>query len=238
MALYKINKLNYAGFVTYLENAPNLMIELFDKCQYGNWMDALKRYKFDGYDYKTGYNLRLEYNKKLRSAQGVQIFNVANEILHWGSMKDLNEAMKQNLPISLKVLDEMAINQIVQPNLIYTDRIASMSKIYEMWDLEYWIIFDSYCAKGLQWIVKLYWNHLGYIKHDNVLRLPWPVGRVGSPLDGFPRLGTPNQALLGFLYASWLCKRIAELLNQQSNNVFEWKACHIEMLAFQLGHDV
>ena len=106
MALYKINKLDYAGFVTCLENAPHIMIDLFDKCQYGNWIGALKRYKFDGYDYETGYDLRLEYNKKLRSAQGVQIFNVANEILHWGGMKDLDEAMEQNLPKSLKVLDE------------------------------------------------------------------------------------------------------------------------------------
>jgi hypothetical protein len=57
-------------------------------------------------------------------------------------------------------------------------------------------------------------------------------------VSGFPRLGTQQQARLGFIYASWLCRGIAEGLNENGNQQLQWQAYHIEMVAFQIGHEV
>ena len=98
-----------------------------------------------------------------------------------------------------------------------------------MWSPASWVIYDSYCAKGLQWLVSQYWNQNGEQVHENFLRFPWPTGRVGAPVNGFPRLGTPRQARLGFIYASWLCRAIAEQLNDNENQALAWQAYHIEI---------
>jgi len=123
-------------------------------------------------------------------------------------------------------------------NQVCAERIASISKIYEMWNPAAWVIYDSYCAKGLQWLVSQLWNQNGNRTHANILKFPWPPGRVGAPVSGFPRLGTQQQARLGFIYASWLCRAIAERLNENGNQQLQWQAYHIEMVAFQIGHEV
>jgi hypothetical protein len=43
---------------------------------------------------------------------------------------------------------------------------------------------------------------------------------------------------LAFIYGSWLCKAIAERLIAIENNSFNWRPFHIEMIAFQLGHEI
>jgi hypothetical protein len=57
-------------------------------------------------------------------------------------------------------------------------------------------------------------------------------------VPGFPIAGTPRQQRLGFIYGSWLCKAIAQRLNAMEGNVIDWRPYHIEMLAFQLGHEI
>jgi len=72
------------------------------------------------------------------------------------------------------------------------------------------------------------------------LKFPLPRGRAVDPINGFPLLGSVRQTRLGFIYASWLWRTIANQLNEVGNHVldFDWQAYHIEMVAFQLGHKV
>jgi hypothetical protein len=109
-----------------------------------------------------------------------------------------------------------------------------------MWDLDNWVIYDSYCARGLQWLISGLWQSIGHRTNERLLKLPWPPGRVGSPVAGFPRTAdtSPKQKRLAFIYGSWLCKAIAELLAAIDNNIFHWRPFHIEMIAFQLGHEI
>ncbi|OFV91137.1 MAG: hypothetical protein A3H28_06880 [Acidobacteria bacterium RIFCSPLOWO2_02_FULL_61_28] len=155
-------------------------------------------------------------------------------------MDPLNDTMKRDLRRSLDCLNLLARGETVEITDLCVERVASITKMYEMWDVGNWVIYDSYCARGLQWLISGLWNSLAYRKHERLLKLPWPPGRIGFPVSGFPRMAdtAPNQKRLGFIYGSWLCKAIAERLTALQNNAFDWKPYHIEMLAFQLGHEV
>jgi len=155
-------------------------------------------------------------------------------------MNRLGDDMQIHLQRSLHILNNLNHNNYEN---VYSGRIASMSKIYEMWHPANWVIYDSYCARGLQWLVSQWWNLPGnYNTYEDILRLPSPPGRAIRPVDGFPRLNTQHslQATLGFIYASWLCRAIATQLNIGGNHAQDitWQAYHIEMVAFQLGHEV
>ena len=105
-----------------------------------------------------------------------------------------------------------------------------------MWNPDDWVIFDSYCARGLQWMIATF--H-GEIESDlgDLVKLPCPPGRSCRPYEGFPPLGSEKQARLGFIYSSWLARAIAERLNR--NNLFHnCSACQIEMVAFTIGHRI
>lgn len=234
MALTLIHPLSYENYVNLLGNEIQELVGIFENISEGGWLGALHRYQFGEAGYIEGRNQRNNFHEAINNANNAnERIDVANEIMDWGNMMDLNENMEASLDVSLEALDneeDLALENIC------VERIASISKVYEMWDPAKWIIYDSYCAKGLQQMISYLWQHNNHNVHENILRIPWPPGRVGAPVNGFPRLGSPRQAKLGFIYASWLCRAIANSLNQNQGEV--WQAFHVEMVAFQLGHEV
>lgn len=181
-------------------------------------------------------------NKQLSSCTTTdELFDVANSILKWGGMAPLTCTMKQELKGSLSCLDLLAREEeTADLNNLCVERLASITKVYEMWDPNNWIIYDSYCVTGLQWLISGLWNSLSCNKNESLLKLPCPPGRGSFPMSGFPRAAdtSPNQKRLGFIYGSWLCKTIAEHLTNTDNDDFHWRPYHIEMLAFQIGHEI
>lgn len=106
-----------------------------------------------------------------------------------------------------------------------------------MWNPSHWIIYDSYSAKGLQWLISTYWQNQQQEIFPEYFRFPFPPGRAHTTLEGFPILGTPRQAALAFVYSSWLSRELANQLNNQEGDI-DWQAYHVEMALFQLGHEI
>jgi len=202
----------------------------------GGWEGAYHRYCFDGMNWQEGANLRNKFHRQLIEAGDVgERLKVSSEILCWGRMKPMDGALHDSLNRSLDLLSNGTGESLKQ---ICSRRIATVSKIYEMWDPTKWVIYDSYCVRGLQWLVSPYLAAHSSPATEALLRFPWPAGRKGQPMQGFVRLGTEKQARLGFLYASWLCRAIAEQLNRSGRTDHFWEAFHVEMAAFQIGHEV
>lgn len=236
MALEPINPLIYKRFTEILAGTVIEITDLMEDHRLGSWWNTLQRYQFNGMNYLEGQNVRNCFHKQLVQAERPdERLCVANRILEWGKMPLLSASMERSLNDSLNALNNENTGIF---DYLYSNRIASISKVYEMWNPALWVIFDSYCARGLQWLVGELWKVQGHEKHSNVLKIPWPPGRVGRPCEGFPHLGSVRQAKLGFLYSSWLCRAIANQLNQVGNQPIVWKAYHVEMVAFQIGHEV
>ncbi|MDD1777236.1 MAG: hypothetical protein LUQ65_03635 [Candidatus Helarchaeota archaeon] len=240
MALEVIHPFTYQEFNAHAGDTAQAIINYFTNHNLNFWTETLRRYSFRHTDYQQGIETRLEFNEKITSCTDAEFFAVVNEILEWGGMDSLTDEINQELRRSIDCLDRLARNEIVTLNELCVERLASISKIYEMWDLDNWIIYDSYCARGLQWIVSSLWQSLGHRTNERLLKLPWPPGRVGSPFAGFPRTAdtAPKQKRLAFIYGSWFCKAIAERLITIENTSFNWRPFHIEMIAFQLGHEI
>jgi len=241
MALTKISPFTYPEFKSEIGDAASVIVDLHENEVPEFWANALRRYSFRGSDYKEGERVRIDFSKKISCyKEESELFDVCNEILKWGGMKLLSDEMKQGLQRSLSCLDQLSQGKMIDLNELYVERLAPITKIYEMWDLDNWVIYDSFCARGLQSLVSKYWKKVGYEAHEELLRLPGPPGRSGSPVKGFPRTANtaPNQKRLGFIYGSWLCKAIAERLNAKGSQSFPWRPYHIEMIAFQIGHEV
>lgn len=238
MALRSIYPFNYAAFNAAVGDSALAIINLFRDDEPDFWRNTLRRYSFRGSDYQHGEEVRLEFNERLSICTEDELFDVANEILDWGGMDPLSDVMKQQLKKSLDCLNLLDREEAVDLNDLCVERLASITKIYEMWDLNNWVIYDSYCARGLQTLISGLWNTVSYKKDEQLLKLPWPPGRVGSSVPGFPIAASPNQKRLGFIYGSWLCKTLADRLTIIEDNGFNWRPFHIEMLAFQLGHEI
>ncbi len=187
MALEAIRPLTYREFNAHAGDTAQAIINYFTNDNPNFWTEALRRYSFRETDYQQGIETRLNFNERIRSCTVVELFAAANEILQWGGMDSLTNEMNQELRVSLDCLDRIAGNEIVNLNDLCVARLASITKIYEMWDLDNWVIYDSYCARGLQWLISNLWQSIGNRTNERLLKLPWPPGRVGAPIAGFPR---------------------------------------------------
>jgi len=239
MALDVLTPLTYSAYIEKTECSIQGIIDHFNNEDSEFWLKTLKKYSFREQDYRSGENTRLEFHKALSLSSGdEELCAVANRILEWGGMQQLTPIMRQELRSSLSLLKRLASGDLIDTSRICVERLASITKVYEMSDPDNWVIYDSYCARGLQWLISKYWESIGFKQNEGLLKLPWPPGRSGLPIEGFPRAAdtAPNQKRLGFLYGSWLCKGIAERLAKNCNNGFCWRCFHVEMLAFQVGH--
>ena len=237
MALSECLPLCFERYEAHVGGIVNCITDNFSHVKVGGWPAALEKYTYRDSNSKEGQQLRLDFYEKFRNVSNTDEWRaVASEILDWGGMDPLSiDELNAVLATTIILRDEEgdALTQI------YSNRIASASKIYEMSNPHRWIIFDSYCAKGLQHLVHLHWTEHGEVL-PRFLRFPWPVGRVGKPTPGFPHLGAgpSRQSRLGFIYSSWFCRLVASRLNHLEIGNIQWSAYHIEMVAFQLGHEL
>lgn len=244
MALHPITDFSFSGFKNALNETIPHIVDLFLQDNGYTWWNILRNYRYDNTNWEAGQQRRLDFHHSITQAGNHEEFlTVCNEILRWGKMKPLSTMMQNGVQASIGLLKQCE-NGVVANGIdnLCIERIASITKVYEMWNPREWIIYDSYCAKGLQYMVSQFWNNSENDMHRDILLFPWPPGRVGRPLDGFPRLATPRQGRLAFFYGSWLCKAIAEKLNQINRqdaewDMHKWETYHIEMVAFQLGHE-
>lgn len=235
MALQVIVPFSYEAFVGALDGAIEGLRLALEQHDPQGWEAVLNRYAFRGMGRVEGEALRTQYHNAIRRVpNGVGRAQIMNDIVDWGGMARLCEPLANAVNATLDFLDD-------EQNLTVADvegrRIASLSKVYEMWNPSLWIIYDSYCAKGLQWLVSSLWQMRQEVVLPEYLRFPCPPGRAHQSLDGFPLLGTHRQAALGFIYSSWLARALAEQLNNQ-NGWNGWQAFHVEMTLFQLGHEI
>lgn len=237
MALRALQPFCYDHFVGELGSSLQDLFEVVESQQEGGWKGLLERYHFGAANYVKGNNTRVIFHSHFLNASDRQSrTDVAKQILSWGRMPKLDEAMIKNMDNSLQLLNDDEVGE--ELHQLYARRISSMSKVYEMWNPDAFIIYDAYRVRGLQWIVSQYWGDTQEKSHESLLKFPWPKGRRGEKIEGFPVLSTPRQARLGFAYASWFCRSIAEQLNRKRPKRFPWRTFHIEMAAYQLGHEV
>ncbi len=108
---------------------------------------------------------------------------------------------------------------------------------------EHWVIYDSRVAAALTYLVAVtgpeegVGHSLGTLPGKNPDRL-----RI---LPGFPRIWVSSHQLAfrSFVFASWMCRAIADRLNARrvslpDGEIGAWKAYHVEMVLFMLGHDL
>jgi len=237
MALKPLQPFNYETFTSELGDSINQMMQLVENRQQGGWIGLLQRYRCRNSNFVKGNNERVIFHSHFLNASDREArTNLAKQILAWGKMPKLDDAMIKNMDNSLQLLKNDEISQDFEN--LYSKRISSISKVYEMWNLDSCVNYDSYCVRGLQWMVAQYWDQTKHREHESLLKFPWPKGRGGKQISGFPVLSTPRQARLGFAYASWLCRNIAVRLNQQQSRPFPWRTYHIEMAAYQLGREI
>ena len=146
MALEKIEPFNFNKFKDMTKGSVEKIVSYFEESEYGSWEATLKNYSWQGQKFSDGETIRKDFNKKIRSPNE-NISYVMAEILEWGGMKAFDKGVELKVVESLKILDN---ENVVDLSKIYANRIASVSKIYEMWNPNKWIIYDSYCARGLQ----------------------------------------------------------------------------------------
>jgi hypothetical protein len=159
-----------------------------------------------------------------------------NDILDWGGMKPLAVPDRQRVLASLPLLDQ-AREAGAPLRAVYARRIASVSKVYATYDPDHWVIFDSRVGFALARLVGQWWQSLDDQPADTLLRFPTPPAQKERAVEGFPSLGADagNQARLGFCFASWLCRGLAERLNGQPGPQEGWRPVHVEMVLFTLG---
>jgi hypothetical protein len=213
------------------------------------WTNQLMSYSYDAdnADFVRGIEIRLEFHRMLREAlsqTNEQVLVVVNDIMKWGGLKSYQINFIPQIQQALHFLDEIENgNSDNWGNNLIGKRITSISKIFEMYRPKLWAIYDSRVGKGIQLLLSLHQPHCTML--SDYLRFQCPHGRNRFPIDGFRLANSPKQAILGFLYASWLFRSIAIRLNdlgimlpeeavnlQQDRN---WYAYHIEMIFFMIG---
>lgn len=213
------------------------------------WLSHLHSYSWGG-DWRRGVADRLAMAKMLEQAlkkDAAHVLNAANKVAKWGGVHypPILEDRVCWIRQSFAVLDQLAEKGANKDwNEIHADRIATVSKIYEMYDLGAWVIYDSRAATGLARLVRAWWASQGEEALDCLLRFPIPPSKGGRRLiPGFPGVAktAPKQARLGFLYSSWLSKALAERLGDQVPAPCpgsRWWPYHVEMIMFMLGERI
>ena len=161
-----------------------------------------------------------------------------------------------NIRRSLQVLqhetDNLAWTQQQKDDLNDGCRIAPISKVYQMLDPHKWTIYDSRVAYALARLVELFYAQNSTMAIPDFLRFPVPP-RFNPPKGWrrpFGGVNTKRQGHLAFVYASWLLRKVADIL--RSNSQYgdpptmqnpaicfplnpDWQVYHLEMALWMLG---
>lgn len=207
------------------------------------WSRALESYTW-GDDHLKALALRERFHDRLKAALATgdesALRRAVGAILSWGGMKPLSEAHWGEVRGTLIYLDRLPDDEEPAKTAIFGQRMASVSKLYAMLDLDRWTIYDS--RVGLAWArwVKKYRQQ----SPGNTLEgaVDWPIppgkGKAFKPLlpPGWPLTGgNPAGARDAFLHVSWAFRDIAKRLDARVATSGGWRTVHVEMVAFMLG---
>lgn len=203
------------------------------------WHAHFESYGWAGNDWRDGLRSRREMSCALAAANSdEQLRDAIADIADWGGMQTLGREDVDQMAASLSILDAIRDGGEAWPGL-HARRIATASKVYEMHDPTSWTIYDARVAAALVKLVDSWWSEVGSQQSDSLLRFGIPPAR-GPRTDlpsEFPVLGSPKQARLNFIYASWLLRDIAERLAsiEIGPDDADWQLVHVEMALFMLG---
>jgi len=262
MALKPITPFNYATYINRISDFPEWMADQIDSDGRG-WRVHFEKYEFKGSDWQQGTQKRCELHTNLKNARpDDELLKAVNEIMCWGFPNDKQKQYIEKDLIGIRNAVEVlgaesrgdSLTELQGNRLInYTNSVARNSKIYEMYDPARWTIYDSRVSKGLAILVGKYWEEKGQKPIDGLLRFPLARGRGGECIQGFHQISN-SQAPLAFIYASWLLRKVAEILrsNPQKYGVPptkedaerfhplppDWQVYHVEMVLFMLGKEL
>jgi len=230
MTLAMVDPFTYAAYCQQIGEFAEWMAEYVQRNIINarkGWVAHFTSYHWGekGPTWKEGVGIRRKFHADLLSNLGndAELLSIANKIIvDWGGINrpyDVRDVPgirgalfelhneTSNVQWFSEHLDCLSFTQY--------PRIASHSKIYETYAPSEWTIYDSRVATAIVCLVHKYWQQEGQTTASHYLRLGFPPGRGRQrpyPSE-FPLVGSDKQAALSFVYASWLLRRIAEILS-------------------------
>jgi hypothetical protein len=245
MALQPIESMKKVGYLKevgeFVEWAAHYVEENQLAGQQG-WLEHLEAYEWKNVGWCEGIHDRMRLAKRFETLWRPGLLSrfdqAVKQTLEWGGMKPFGGI--KSLQDSCTLLDQFS-NKSAASNWekLHEGRIATVSKVYEMYDLDSWIIYDSRVSRVLARLARKWWDKIGSEECERWLRFPQARGRSGDkPEKGF-HLASDKQANLAFIYASWIAQAIAKRLNEMEimhpQTDPKWRTFHIEMVLFTLG---
>lgn len=176
------------------------------------WTELLGRYRWSGY----GPDLTLESRRRqgaalAEAATAAEWEAAVNFVREWGRIrKPLTAGELQELRDACDLL-------ATEPGAekFFARRIALASKVYAARYPDRWIVYDSRIGLRLACLVRRWWDDLGDDAGALWLRFPVPPGETRVELPkGFVGQTTDDQMRPGFIYSSWLCRLLAQQLDE------------------------
>jgi hypothetical protein len=196
-----------------------------------DWAGLLRRYQWNG-DWRAGISARRRFASLLHSAADHdRLLGVMDEIRSCGGLRPLGRDLSAEVARSLSILDALAATDAAPPRDLCGTRIATTSKVYAMYDLRRWVIYDSRVAWALACLLRD-WSR---DTPGPPISFPQPQGRNGQLFPGAPASASARQSALAFVYASWLCQAIATRIDGVCPDAAGWSATHVEMALFTIG---
>lgn len=246
--MHKKHKIEqYSEFKTHTTGFVKWLINCIQNNEINNpkgWNHQLSAYQYRTTCLNSGCKIRLCFKEKLKEALKKNdqplLLKVVNEIMCWGGTgKQFLQKDVANLKICFGLL-EASYDTFIEAPIIINTAVASFSKIYEMYNPKYWIIYDSRVGYTLNFYEKKYCEKQKKCNCRTVFYVPRGRGVNNANVN---YINTHRQAQQCFIYGSWLCRAIAEKLNDENillpkeaqiNGTNQWSAFHVEMVLFML----
>lgn len=229
MALRSVHPFDYRTYIDKLGGFPQWMVEYAQHNRINGrtgWADHFTNYNYTG-GWQDGVRVRRDLHNDLTANIGNDqaLLRIANFTVNdFGGIKRLYAI---NDLIGIRRALVILWNEVSNPPWFAqhrgylcfsasTPRIASHSKLFEMFDPHKWTIYDSRVATAIICLVRHYWVASGHDVASDYLRFPVPPrnshGWRRPHSNQFSGVNTHMQGCLAFIYASWLLRRVAEIL--------------------------
>jgi hypothetical protein len=218
------------------------------------WLDVLRSYQWAGMDWRCGVHTRERFHAqwlRIREANPhaetppLTFRAWADDVtVNWGGINRPIGAIDLGLIWRSLIRDKEVVPWVASAR-------AASAKVYHMSAPGDWAIFDSRVGRAMQQLLLDRFDRFDDVPVSLRIRCPEPkIGRLRAPPlpRGFEYANTAGQFRHGFLVASDLCQRVAEILRHPdaeqpgratpTGGGFDdgsWHVCHVEMALFMLG---
>ncbi len=268
--LLKIEPFSYGAYTEQVSDFAKWAVEYVHQTKIhgsAGWVTHFQEYNFNGEkSWKAGVIKRRDFNKELLDSRNDNrgLIEVANRIVVcWGEITTGYKCQAApRIRRALKALDTepdgsgWKVDASELFGFTPTNRIASNSKIYEMYSPHKWTIYDSRVSIALACLVHYYWRARGRKVRPDLLQ--FPLAKSRTPINPYPKefeflpSDETMQSLLAFTFSSWLLRLIAEILRNQegygkpptiedpskySPLGANWQVYHVEMALWMMGEN-